>query len=50
MAAAFVPFLLMGAQALSGALANKSKTSTQTQKTEQNQTQSGTNRPLYDEG
>jgi len=50
MAAAFVPFLLMGAQALSGALANKSKTSTTTQKTEQNQTQSGTNKPLYDEG
>ena len=48
--AAFVPFLLMGAQALSGALANKSKTSTTTQKTEQNQTQSGTNRPLYDDG
>jgi hypothetical protein len=50
MAAAFVPFLLMGAQALSGALANKSKTSTTTQNTTQNQTQSGTNKPLYDEG
>ena len=50
MAAAFVPFLLMGAQALSGALANKSKTSTTTQKTEQNQTMSGSTAPKYDEG
>ena len=50
MAAAFIPFLLMGAQALSGALANKSKTSTTTQNTKQTQTSSGSTAPNYDAG
>ena len=50
MAAAFIPFLLMGAQALSGALANKKKTNTTTQDTKQTTTSSGSTAPNYDEG
>jgi hypothetical protein len=49
MAAAFVPFLLMGAQALSGALANKSKTNTTTQDTKQTTSSSGSTAPNYDD-
>jgi len=49
MAAAFIPFLLMGAQALSGALANRKKTNTTTQDTKQTQTMSGSSMPSYDE-
>lgn len=49
MAAAFLPFLLMGASALGGAL-NKPKPQITTSKNSSSSTSSGTTMPTYDEG